>query len=1216
MQGRYIFANEAFECTVQLPRSGILGKTDDDLFLPETAAELRQNDRQAMDSPTGIRVIESIPSPSGTMHTYIVSKFAIPGLEGQQDLCGGMAIDITAQHQAEAELRSERDRFNTLAATAPGMIFSLRKRGDGTFCMPYINSLVTNIFGFQAHDLSEDASPLFAVILPEDLALVQQMIADSVQTMNPWREVLQIQHPKWGPIWVETVATPVRDADGSILWHGFVTDVTERQQAKMELERHQKELKLILDSVPALIFYKDTQHRMVSVNEEVVRVMGTSREVIIGQNNNQTTSPYAIGYDRDEDEVIASRLPKRGIIEPLVTSTGTRWLQTDKIPSLDESGNVTGVIGFALDITERKLAEEALRASEANLANAQRIAKLGSWVWELKTNKLSWSDQVYRMYGLIPQEFEPTYEIFLDSVHPDDREYVDAAVGCAATKQAGYDLEYRMIGSDGRETIAHTQGELEFDEFGHPVRMTGTVIDITERKRAEEALRRHKERLRLIIETVAEGLLVQDAEGTITECNSEAERILGLDAGRLIGQNPRHADWYLIWEDGEPVTLESLPMAITLNTGKTTRDVVMGIQKHDDRIVWISVNTAPLFDSQGRVVMVVTSFGDVTINKQMQDAWKKSEARFSQVFQLIPTMMAISTESEGIMVDWNPFCVKMMGFSTEEAIGRRAVDLAIWPNPEQRDTLVAAVRRGDSVRNVECVIRAKTGQLYTVLSSIEPIEFGGQNCLLFIHHDITARKQAEESLRESEERYRLLVDHAPTGLYVNRENKFAYVNDAMCRMMGAGSKDQLLGTSVFDRIPPEVMPTILSRIERVVVHGEAAPLMEHRYLRMDGTPVEVETIAIPIQFDRQPAIQVVINDITERVRAKERLSATENRLATIFHSSPIGICITSMEDGTVIEINDICCEIGGYTREEVLGRTSLQLGYWFTSGEREKLVHALMTEGSLKNVEVPFRRKDGTIGSSLRSFERLTLDGQDCILTMLNDVTDRKQIDEELRASRQRLEVLSRQLITTQETERRHLARELHDEIGQMLTAIKMNLRRTQRAAEFHLQSHLEENVEMVEQAISQVRNLSLSLRPPQLDELGLVAALHWFVKLQARIGGFQEQLDVDLDDVQIPSDLATVCFRIVQEALTNAVRHGNPNHVHVKLQTVDHELLLMIDDDGMGFNVEEARQRASNGASLGLLSMQERVSLVRGRLVIQSVPGKGTNIQTWFPLN
>lgn len=222
----------------------------------------------------------------------------------------------------------------------------------------------------------------------------------------------------------------------------------------------------------------------------------------------------------------------------------------------------------------------------------------------------------------------------------------------------------------------------------------------------------------------------------------------------------------------------------------------------------------------------------------------------------------------------------------------------------------------------------------------------------------------------------------------------------------------------------------------------------------------------------------------------------------------------------------------------------------------------------------------------------------------------------ELRSSYQRLEVLSRELIRTQEAERRHLARELHDQIGQVLTALKMNLHRAEQSANEQVQPHLQSSVQMADEAIGQVRNLTLSLRPPQLDELGLVAALHWLVQHQGRAGNVDGQLDADLGTTRISPDMELVCFRIAQEALTNAIRHAHPGNLHVKIWAHGQELHLSIKDDGIGFNVTEVRTKALKGQSAGLISMQERASLIGGQLEIESAPESGTRIHAIFPLS
>ncbi len=212
------------------------------------------------------------------------------------------------------------------------------------------------------------------------------------------------------------------------------------------------------------------------------------------------------------------------------------------------------------------------------------------------------------------------------------------------------------------------------------------------------------------------------------------------------------------------------------------------------------------------------------------------------------------------------------------------------------------------------------------------------------------------------------------------------------------------------------------------------------------------------------------------------------------------------------------------------------------------------------------------------------------------------------------LQILSRQLLEAQENERRHIARELHDEIGQALTAVKINLQTAQRTPDV-LTASLQESISIVDRTLQQVRTLSLDLRPALLDDLGLVAALRWYVDRQAQRAGFVAQFVADPLETRPRPDLETACFRVAQEALTNVARHARAQQVRVELRQRDAELHLLIRDDGKGFDVRAAQERATQGASMGLLGMQERVWLVGGQIDIASAPAEGTEVRVRFPL-
>jgi len=244
----------------------------------------------------------------------------------------------------------------------------------------------------------------------------------------------------------------------------------------------------------------------------------------------------------------------------------------------------------------------------------------------------------------------------------------------------------------------------------------------------------------------------------------------------------------------------------------------------------------------------------------------------------------------------------------------------------------------------------------------------------------------------------------------------------------------------------------------------------------------------------------------------------------------------------------------------------------------------------------------GEIGQLTRAFDRMA------------EALEQREYERERTA--EKLQVLSHRLVEVQEAERRQIARELHDEIGQSLTAAEMNL---QAALRFRgpaaLERRLEDSIQAVERVLEQVHDLSLNLRPSMLDDLGLEPALRWYTQRQGSLTGLATEFHAEPLDGRLHSVVETECFRVAQEALTNVVRHSQARSVRVALSRSDGHLHLSVRDDGVGFDPAASRSNAVSGASLGLLSMEERATLAGGGLEFNSEPGRGTEVHAWFPL-
>jgi signal transduction histidine kinase len=237
------------------------------------------------------------------------------------------------------------------------------------------------------------------------------------------------------------------------------------------------------------------------------------------------------------------------------------------------------------------------------------------------------------------------------------------------------------------------------------------------------------------------------------------------------------------------------------------------------------------------------------------------------------------------------------------------------------------------------------------------------------------------------------------------------------------------------------------------------------------------------------------------------------------------------------------------------------------------------------------------------------------ITKLRSEEKEKERLFKEVSSAQGRLKVLSKRLLEIQESERRHIARELHDEIGQILTAIKINIQTAFKlAGSKKIEVHLNEGVELIEEALFQVRKLSVDLRPSMLDDLGLIPALRWYVDKHSTRTGMKAKVVTDEIIKRLPSNIEITCFRVSQEALTNIIKHSQATDVEINLFYQDNDLHLQIKDNGVGFNFFSAIQKGLQGESMGLMGMQERVELIGGRININSKPGGGTQIHVVFP--
>jgi PAS domain S-box-containing protein len=356
----------------------------------------------------------------------------------------------------------------------------------------------------------------------------------------------------------------------------------------------------------------------------------------------------------------------------------------------------------------------------------------------------------------------------------------------------------------------------------------------------------------------------------------------------------------------------------------------------------------------------------------------------------------------------------------------------------------------------------------------------------------------------------------------------------------------------------------------------------------------------------------VVRDLSERREA-------QRRFRRLLESAPDAMLLAS-RTGHLVMVNGRCERLFGYEPRELVGM-HIELLVPAPARERHRLGFATFWEqprvqhlgGSAP--EIRGLRRDGSSVPIELDLGPLETEVGLLAVASIRDLTERRRAEREREALLQQLRILSMRLLEAQEAERRAIAHELHDEIGQALTAVSLDLQALQSRSTEVSRPLVDSALDLTRRVMAQVRELSLDLRPSLLDDLGLAAAIRWSLERHEQRLGWAIELRGDLGDTRVPGPIETACFRVAQEALTNVAKHAGANAVCVEVRCQDGELLLSVRDDGQGFDVDEGRARAVAGSSIGLLGMEERVTSVGGRFAVESHRGVGTTVRARFPV-
>jgi len=989
--------------------------------------------------------------------------------------------DITQRKRVEASLQESNALLSLFMQHSPIFAYIKEVTPDASRVL-FASDNFREMVGIPSSTMQ---GKTMAELFPAEFAA---KITRDDQAVLAKEEVLKVDEELNGRHYT-TVKFPIIQGGRSLL-AGYTIDITERKQAEAALRKSEERFRAIADFSPDIISIFDREGRLVFNSAAAFKIHGYGADEL----ENRSTFDFIHPEDRPGVAAAFSRLLNDQTEEVKVqyryrNADGSyKWMEAIGRNEITNP-HINGIIAISRDITERKRAELVLSETAERLSLAQRAGRVGVFDWNLATKVVVWTPELEEIFGLPLGSFEKRYEGWSKRVHPDELPRIEVmfAKWLKSNKSEAH-WEYRYL-RQGEWRWISASGQVFRDGDGKPLRMVGTNVDITERKRAEAelhrlnetleqrvaertaALQESKERFRAIATNTPDHILIQDRK---LRYQLVINPQLGLTVADMIGKTDQD-----LFKPADAARLTALKKRV-LKTGKTLRmetpfPNLKGELEHFDGIY------TPKRDAAGKVDGLIGYFRNITERKRAEETLKESEAKFSVAFKNSPTPMNISRVDNGLIVDANDAFIATTGYPRKEVINSNIMTLSIWVNPKNRAQVVKQLIDQGKVTDKEFQYRKKNGEVGTGIFSAHLIHLKNVPHILSAVKDISERKRAEAALRESERLHRLLFTNSQDALMTVEAPKwkFAVINPAAVKMFRAKNVAQLIAANPWE-LSPEFQPD---------------------------------------------------------------------------------------------------------------GRTSLQAA--------RMMIKKAVEQGS-HSFEWCHRRLDGEEFPASVLLARVEVGGRTLIQGTVRDLTERARLEQEV--------------LNISDWERRRIAQDLHDGLGQLLVGagyLADTLRQDMAAKSEPWVPRLNRIQEAMNAAGKQARDVARGVQPVEPEPNGLMTALAKLAQQTSEIFcvrcDFKCHPPVSIEDRQTGTHL----FRVAQESVTNAIKHGRAKRISLRLTRTPKQITLAIKNDGVG--LVSWRQKK---AGMGLRIMHYRAGIIGGTLTINKKSVIGTTVTCRVPVS
>ena len=918
--------------------------------------------------------------------------------------------DVTKRKQAEDSLQNTETRYRRMVETANEGVIVL----DRETRMTLVNQQVANMLGYTIEELL--GQKLEALFFEDDIPDHQSQMALRAQGQSTVYERC-FRHKDGGKRWTIISATATTDAEGRFDGaFGMLTDITERKTAEAALQESERMLRQAQEIAHIGHFKFNPVSGIVEGSDELFKIFGLTREEFQFTDFVNSVHPEDRAFDVATIENAIVKETGYEIEHRLLLRDGTlKWVRAigQFFSALPKEKSL--LIGTVQDITERTRTVEALRESESRYRTLFQQASDGIFYLSTNGQIVTVNKSFARMHGYSVEEMQGMSLWDLDT--PDNVELITERM---QRVMAGEIIEFEAdhYHKDGHIfPLAVSTGLIS---VGGDHLIQAFHRDITERRRAEEALRESEQKHRRLFESMSQGVIYYNASGTIISANPAAEKILGMSLDQLQGKPFVNPVWKLVREDGSALLATEHPISIAQRTGKPVERHTLGmVNPNTKATLWLSISAIPLFNSNEKEpYQVYSTFEDITERKRAENALKLSEDKFAKTFRMNPSVMVLARTKDGRVTEINDTFTKIFGYTHAEIIDSTILEKGLWVDPEDRGKILSQLKQGSSVNSLEVLFRTRQNRIITCSSSFEMLEIDGELHILAVLEDITERKLDREKLLKSEALFRAVVEHNHDGIVLmNAERRPFYVSPSYTQISGF-SPEEWIGAFGPDFVHPDDREIAAKVFHDVLQSPGKLAMATYRLRHKMGHWFWVETNVTNLLPD--PVIQAVVlnsHDITERKLAEDALRESNNQMEMAQLIGQTGSWVYNLETGKMR---------GTVEALRIFGFPPLAGDFSLADIEtcivdRERVHHALVAlvnEGREYDIEYEIKPADGSPRKSIHSIARLQKDARGTTLNVtgfIQDITGLKRAEEDRiareiaeQANRAKSEFLSR----------------------------------------------------------------------------------------------------------------------------------------------------------------------------------------------------------------